>query len=85
MDAKLTLCFDEQVIAKSKKFAENNNISLSRLVEFLLSKTTSENYASLEALPIADWVTLVSEGKAEYKHRKRSRRDMRNEFLASKK
>jgi hypothetical protein len=85
MDAKLTLCFDEHVIAKSKKFAAKNNISLSRLVEFLLSKTTSESYASLEALPVADWVLKVSEGNAEYKHRKRSRREMKNEFLASKK
>ncbi len=29
MGAKITLCFDEKVIQKAKKFAEANNISLS--------------------------------------------------------
>ncbi|MEO8413600.1 MAG: DUF6364 family protein [Ginsengibacter sp.] len=47
MDNKITLSFDESVIFKAKKYAENNNISLSRLVEFLLKKVTSNNYSSL--------------------------------------
>jgi hypothetical protein len=38
MDAKITLSFDETVIKKAKRYAENNNISLSRLTEFLLVK-----------------------------------------------
>jgi len=48
MDAKVTLSFDEAVINKAKRYADKNNISLSRLVEFLLQKTTSVNYSSLE-------------------------------------
>jgi hypothetical protein len=40
MDAKITLSFDEAIITKAKRFADDNNISLSRLTEFLFSKVT---------------------------------------------
>ena len=63
MDAKVTLSFDENIIRKAKKYAENNNISLSRLTEFLLRKVTSNSYQSLEDLPISDWVSIVAEGE----------------------
>ncbi len=66
MDAKITLSFDETVIKKAKKYAEKNNISLSRLTEFLLRKVTSNSYQSLEDLPISDWVSIVAEGEVEY-------------------
>ncbi len=62
MDNKITLSFDESVINKAKKYAEKNNISLSRLIEFLLKKVTSNNYNSLEDFPISDWVQQVAEG-----------------------
>jgi hypothetical protein len=39
MDCKITLSFDESVIQKAKKYAANNDISLSRLTEFLLKKS----------------------------------------------
>jgi hypothetical protein len=67
MDAKVTLSFNKSVIEKAKKYADENNISLSRLTEFLLSKVTSKKYQSLEDLPISDWVSVVSEGAVEYK------------------
>ena len=41
MDSKITLSFDQQVIEQAKEFAAANNISLSRLTEFLLSKVIS--------------------------------------------
>jgi len=85
MDAKITLSFEESVINKAKKFANENNISLSRLMEFLLDKITSKNYKSLEDIPISEWVNMVSEGQAEYKTRKKSRREMKNEYYKSKK
>jgi len=84
MDAKVTLSFNEEVINKAKKYAADNNISLSRLIEFLLKKATSSDYKSIEQYPIADWVSLIAEGKAEY-HTKRSRKDSKSEFFASKK
>jgi hypothetical protein len=71
MDAKITLSFDETVIKKAKKYAENNNISLSRLTEFLLAQVTSETHKSLQDLPISDWVNVVADGGAEYITEKR--------------
>lgn len=83
MDAKLTLHFDQEVINKAKRFAEQNNISLSRLTEFLYRKITSGKYQDLEEFPISDWVFQVSEGEAEYK--RRSRKKSKDEFFSSKK
>ena len=86
MDNKITLSFNEAVIKKAKKYADNNNISLSRLVEFLLSKVTASNYSSLEDYPIADWVHQVADGQAVYqtKH-KRTRKAAKAEYFVSKK
>lgn len=86
MDNKITLSFNEVVIKKAKKYADNNNISLSRLVEFLLSKVVASNYSSLEDYPIADWVHQVAEGEGEYqtKH-KRTRKAAKAEYFSSKK
>lgn len=85
MDAKITLSFDEAVIERAKKYAYANNISLSRLMEFLLDKITSKSYKSFEDLPVADWVQQVSEGPAEYKIRKHSRKEMKGDFYRSRK
>ncbi len=82
MDTKLTLHFDQEIINKAKAFAAANNISLSRLTEFLYRNITSGNYKTLEELPVADWVTLVAEGEAKY-IRRRSRKEMRKEYLNS--
>ena len=83
MDTKVTLNFNQEVINKAKAFAAENNISLSRLTEFLYQKITSGNYKSLEELPISNWVMQVSEGEAEYK--RRSRKATKNEYLNAKK
>ena len=85
MDSKITLSFDEKVINKAKKFAEANNISLSRLIEFLLKKVTASGYNSLEDFPISDWVNQVSEGEAVYQTKKRTRKSTKSEYFSSKK
>ncbi|RZL36419.1 MAG: hypothetical protein EOP00_29500 [Pedobacter sp.] len=87
MDAKLTLSFNEDVVARAKKYAAANNISLSRLIEHLLTQVTAKEYKSLEDFPIADWVTMVSEGEVEYKKspKQASRKASKDEFFASKK
>jgi hypothetical protein len=84
MDSKVTLSFDENVINEAKRFAEENNVSLSRLTEFLYRKMTSKHYKSLEDLPIADWVSMVSEGQAEYLTKPKSRKKLRDEYFKSK-
>ena len=85
MDAKVTLSFDQSVIKKAKRYAENNNISLSRLTEFLLSKVTSTSYQSLEDLPISDWVNTVAEGEVEYQTKAKKSKDLKAEYFKSKK
>ena len=85
MDAKITLSFDESVIKKAKNYAENNNISLSRLIEFLLSKVTSNTYKSLEDLPISDWVSIVAEGEVAYQTKAKRNKDLKAEYFKSKK
>ncbi len=66
MDAKITLSFNEAIIKQAKQYAKANNISLSRMIEFLLKKITSSNYTSLEEFPISDWVQQIAEGEAVY-------------------
>ena len=85
MNTKVTLSFDDSVIRKAKKYAADNNLSLSRLIEFLLTKVTTKEYQSLEDLPIADWVNQVAEGPAIYKTKQNSRKAAKDEFFASKK
>jgi len=85
MDTKVTLSFNDEIIGKAKQFAEQNNISLSRLTEFLFRQITSGDYKSLDELPVADWVNQVAEGKAEYHTKARKRNDMKAEYLSSKK
>ncbi|MBD3750642.1 MAG: hypothetical protein IE931_14230 [Sphingobacteriales bacterium] len=84
MDAKLTLSFDEEIINKAKKYADEHNISLSRMIEHLLSKVVEKPYESLEDFPISDWVAMVAEGEATYKNKK-SKKSQKEEFFASKK
>lgn len=84
MDSKVTLSFNEEIINKAKKYAAENNISLSRLIEYLLTKITSKDYRSLEDLPIADWVNEVAEGEAIYTVQ-RNRKQSKSEFFESKK
>jgi hypothetical protein len=85
MDAKITLSFDKEVIAKAKKFADAQNISLSRIIEFLLREITNGDYRNLEEFPVSDWVNQLAEGKATYVTRSKSRKALKNEFLKSKK
>ena len=85
MDAKITLSFDKEVIGKAKKFADIQNISLSRIMEFLLRQITSGDYTNLENLPVSDWVNQLAEGEAQYITKPKSRKALKNEFLKSRK
>ncbi len=82
MDSKITLSFDQSVIRKAKKFADENNISLSRLTEFLLGKVTSSSFKSIDEFPVSDWINEVSEGKVNYVRKSPNRKTMRNEYLS---
>lgn len=85
MDAKLTLSLDNDAINQAKLFAEKNNISLSRLTEFLYRKLSDNAYQNLEDLPISDWVMMAAEGQTEYKTKPKSSKKLRSEYFDSKK
>jgi hypothetical protein len=87
MDTKLTLSFNQEVVAKAKKYASDHNISLSRLIEHLLIQVTAKQYKSLEDFPISDWVSMVSEGEIEYKTSDKisTRKERKTEYFSTKK
>jgi len=85
MDAKITLSFNGTIADKAKRYAERNNVSLSRLVEYLLDKVTSTTYASFEEFPVSDWISEVAEGEATYQTKARSRSESKKEFYKAKK
>lgn len=85
MDAKITLSFNKEVIQKAKQYAESQNISLSRLMELLLDKITTNKYASLEDFPISDWVNTVSEGSAQYTSAAKSNKKLKSIYHSRKK
>lgn len=85
MDTKITLRFDESVIEAAKKFADKNNISLSRLTEFLYKKMTTANYYTIESLPISDWINILSEGETEYQRSATSRKAMKDDYFNNRK
>lgn len=85
MDAKVTLSFNKTIIARAKKYAESQNMSLSRMLELLLDKITSNQYASLGKIPVADWVNSVAEGKPEYISTPKSRKKSKDQYYSSKK
>lgn len=80
MDAKITLSFDKAIIEKAKKYAESQNMSLSRMLEFILDKMVSNKYQSLDELPIAEWVHQVAEGEAVYVRKPKSSKQMKSEY-----
>lgn len=84
MDSKITLSFDKDIIEQAKTFAASQDISLSRLTEFLYRQITSGQYKDLEELPVADWVNMIAEGDVEYKSKQSSRKSLKHEFLSKK-
>ena len=52
MDTKLTLKLDQVVINSAKKYAEDNNRSLSKLVEDYFKNLSSENMREEEYPPL---------------------------------
>ncbi len=70
MDSKITLSFDAHTIAKAKAYADKHNISMSRLAEYFFNKITDEDFTTLEAYPVADWVLELMGNKPKYNSKK---------------
>jgi hypothetical protein len=62
METKLTLKLDQKVIYSAKKYAENNNRSLSKLVEDYFKNLLSENTSEEEYPPLVKKLSgIISE------------------------
>lgn len=85
MDAKITLSFDKAIIERAKRYAESQNMSLSRMMELILDRLTSQPHTSLEDFPISDWVNMVAEGPVEYVTTPKSRKKLKDQYHTSKK
>jgi hypothetical protein len=79
MDTKVTLSFDQATIEKAKAYASSQGLSLSRMMEIMLQRLIDNSQYSLENYPVSDWVTIVSEGPAEYRKANESLKKNRTE------
>jgi hypothetical protein len=59
MDTKLTLKLDQEIIERAKKYAADQKISLSRIIENYLNSLTSNEPAKNE-IEISDFVKSLS-------------------------
>ncbi len=85
MDAKLTVCFDEEVIREGKAFAAEQGISLSRMLEYFLRKAVkSAGGGSYYNMPVAEWVADLAEGTTEYRTKPLTNQEIRDEAHAYK-
>ncbi len=65
MDTKLTLKLNKSVIELAKKYAKENNISISRMVENYLQAITKNKNNHIEVSPLVESLTGVIELKGE--------------------
>jgi len=63
MDTKLTLKLNESVIELAKKYAKENNISISKMVENYLQAITSKKKKHIEVSPLVESLTGIIELK----------------------
>ncbi|MEE9371691.1 MAG: DUF6364 family protein [Saprospiraceae bacterium] len=59
MDSKLTLKLDDGVIEKAKRYAKENNISLSKLIENYLQAVSSKKKKEVEVSSLVESLTGV--------------------------
>ena len=68
MDTKLTLKLNESVIKRAKKYAKENNISLSRMIENYLQAVTIKKVNKIKISPLVESLTGVIElEKTDYR------------------
>lgn len=69
------------MIKNAKRFAIANNVSLSRMIEFLLQKVSSSSYSILEDFPTSDWVHQLTEGKRFIKQKQGAVNNLEKNFF----
>jgi predicted transcriptional regulator len=57
MSTKLTLNIDEKVVARAKKYAERNKVSVSKIVENYLDKVSADQInKTTQISPVIEWL-----------------------------
>lgn len=54
MESKLTLRLDREIIDRAKEYAQEKNISLSKLIENMLSRVTNKDTFNTEITPLVE-------------------------------
>jgi len=78
MDTKLTLKLNKSIIERAKKYANEKNTSLSKMIENYLQALTNNKDAEIEISPLVESLTGVIKASSE---------DLKNdyaEFLTNK-
>jgi len=70
MDSKLTLSLDKKIIERAKKYAKKKNISLSKLIEAYLQKTSQQEKDELDISPLVKSLSGIIKLSKDFNHKK---------------
>ncbi len=70
METKLTLRLDKNVIIRAKDYAQNHNISLSKIVESYLDSMTKKKSKDIEITPLVESLSGVVKLPKDFDYKK---------------
>lgn len=70
MDTKLTLRLKKSVIEKAKKYAHNQSISLSKMIEIYLESVTASREKEVGTTPLVESLSGVIELESDFDYKK---------------
>jgi len=70
METKLTLRLDKNVIIRAKDYAQNHNISLSKMVESYLDSMTKKKSKDIEITPLVESLSGVVKLPKDFDYKK---------------
>ena len=70
METKLTLRLDKKIIDRAKDYAQNHNISLSKMVESFLDSLTKQKTKDIEITPLVESLSGVVKLPKDFDYKK---------------
>ncbi|MFZ4463474.1 MAG: DUF6364 family protein [Bacteroidales bacterium] len=70
MDTKLTIRLNKGVIAKAKEYAQEHQISLSKMIESYLDSITKQDKTNNEISPLVESLSGVIQLEKDYDYKK---------------
>ena len=82
MDTKLTLRLDEQVIHRAKKYAQEHNISLSKMIENYFDSLTKPTYNNIDSTitPLVESLSGVIDLPSDFDYKKEYREHLADKY-----